>query len=95
MFILKLELFKRKLRLLQLDCEIFFLRLENKFLNLICYIKYDLLVGIEYRLKCLRYGGKKKYDEMLWKQIDEMFAEEIEEYNNACAIVAKAFSDEV
>jgi hypothetical protein len=94
MFILKLELFKRKLRLLQLDCELFFLRLENKCLDLLCYIKYDLLVAIEYKFKCLIYG-REKYNEMLWKQFDDLFEDKVEEYNNACEIVAKAFSEEV
>lgn len=74
MFILKLELLKRKLRLLKLDCIILFMKLENKFLDLLCYIKYDLLIAIEYKFKCLRYG-REKYNEMLWKQVDDMFGE--------------------
>lgn len=91
MFILKLELLKRKLRLLKLDCVILFMKLENKFLNLLCYIKYDLLVGINYRFNCLRYG-KKRYREMLWQEIDAIFEEALQDEDQ---VVRVPYNDEV
>lgn len=71
-----------------------FWNIERCWLEFIFFLKYELRAKCNYRINCLIYG-KEKYKQMLWAEVDSMFEDEIKEYNDACAMLAEAFKDEV